>query len=56
VECGIIEPNGIITLFTMKQMRDALVEPEVLKTVPMYKSCVSVMENWRRSIGTESEF
>lgn len=37
VECGIIEPNGVITVFTKKQLRDAQVEPDVLNAIPTYK-------------------
>lgn len=37
VECGIIEPNGTISIFTMQELEDAKVEPDVLMAVPAYK-------------------
>lgn len=37
VECGIIEPNGTISIFTTKSLGDAEVEPDVLMAVPGYR-------------------
>ena len=38
VECGIIEPNGTISVFSMKQLEEAEVDPDVLMAVPAYKA------------------
>jgi len=38
VECAIIEPNGAISVFTMRELEEAKVEPEVLMAVPAYKA------------------
>jgi uncharacterized membrane protein YcaP (DUF421 family) len=38
VECGIIEPNGSISIFTTKDLEDAKVDPDVLMAVPVYKA------------------
>jgi hypothetical protein len=38
VDCGIIEPNGSISLFTTKDLEDARVDPDVLMAVPAYKA------------------
>ncbi|KAK7432904.1 hypothetical protein QQZ08_000375 [Neonectria magnoliae] len=38
VECAIIEPNGSISVFTMKELEDANVFPEVLIAVPAYEA------------------
>ncbi|KAK7419588.1 hypothetical protein QQX98_003179 [Neonectria punicea] len=38
VECAIIEPNGSISVFTMKELEDAKVFPEVLIAVPAYEA------------------
>jgi uncharacterized membrane protein YcaP (DUF421 family) len=38
VECAIIEPNSAISVFTMRELEEAKVEPEVLMTVPAYKA------------------
>lgn len=37
VECGIIEPNGTISVFTMKALKDAKAVPDVLTSIPQYK-------------------
>ena len=45
VECAIIEPNGTISVFTTKALKDAKVEPDVLMAVPAYKAlCEEVGE------------
>ncbi|KPM37929.1 hypothetical protein AK830_g8624 [Neonectria ditissima] len=38
VECAIIEPNGAISVFTMKELEDARVYPEVLFSVSAYNA------------------
>ncbi|TVY68824.1 hypothetical protein LSUE1_G007625 [Lachnellula suecica] len=38
VECAIIEPTGTISVFTMKELADAKVEPDVLTAIPAYKA------------------
>jgi uncharacterized membrane protein YcaP (DUF421 family) len=38
VECAIIEPNGTISVFTIKTLEEAGVEPDVLMTIPAYKT------------------
>jgi hypothetical protein len=38
VECGIIEPNGSISIFTTKDLENAKVDPDVLMAVPAYKA------------------
>lgn len=38
VECGIIEQNGGISIFTTKDLEDAKVDPDVLMAVPAYKA------------------
>jgi uncharacterized membrane protein YcaP (DUF421 family) len=38
VECGIIEPNGSISIFTTKDLEDAKVDPDVLVAMPAYKA------------------
>jgi len=38
VETAIIEPNGTISIFTIKQLEDANVDPEVLMAVPAYRA------------------
>lgn len=38
VECAIIEPNGTISVFTMKDLADQEVEPDVLISIAAYKT------------------
>jgi uncharacterized membrane protein YcaP (DUF421 family) len=38
VECAIIEPNGSFSVFTIKEVKDAGVEPAVLMVVPAYEA------------------
>lgn len=37
VECGIIEPNGSVSVVTMKEVEDAKMEPEALTCIPAYR-------------------
>lgn len=48
VECAIIEPNGTMSVFTMKQIDDSEVDPDVLMAVPAYRALWEKEEEKRR--------
>jgi uncharacterized membrane protein YcaP (DUF421 family) len=56
VECIIIEPNGTFSLFTMKNLEEAQVDPDVLHAVAAYKALVELesADGRRGSIGRKS--
>lgn len=50
VETAIIEPNGTISIFTMKQVEEAKVDPDVLMAVPAYRA---LYEGWSEVMKTK---